>query len=448
METTLKKMLVALALPLAGCAAGDADIAAVRGFIRDNWQTTVQCHRQDTATLIGLPEPYTVPTAGAMFREMYYWDTFFTNEGLVRDGRLDLARGNTENLLSMVRRFGKVYNGSRTYYEARSQPPYLSMMVDRIYRETGDREWLARAVETLEAEYAFWMRERATPVGLNRYWSSASDELVAEFVVTGGKRLNTDFRTAGLSEGELRKLGLDFVAEAESGWDFNPRFDRRCGDFCPVDLNANLFLYEVNFARFARELGREEEAAGWVERARLRRERIMRYCYDPSRRQFYDYDYVNRRRSDVLSAAVFALLYAGAVTREYAPCIVEALGRLEYPCGIVACEDKPYPYAYQWSYPNSWPPTCFYAVEGLARYGYARQARRIARNWVRAVARTYRATGNLWEKYNARTGDTDVSDEYEMPAMLGWTAGTFICFSDYLAGMRVVEPLPERTIDY
>lgn len=84
----------------------------------------------------------------------------------------------------MVRRFGKVYNGSRTYYEARSQTPYLSMMVDRIYRLTGDKQWLADAYETLKEEYGFWMRERLTPTGLNRYGSSASDALVDEFLVT------------------------------------------------------------------------------------------------------------------------------------------------------------------------------------------------------------------------------------------------------------------------
>ena len=182
---------VALLLPLlAGCGAQtdrSPEIAAVRDFIHENWDSTIQYSPRDTTTLIGLPHPYTVPTAGAMFREMYYWDTFFTNEGLVRDGHAELAKNNTDNLLYMVRRFGKVYNGSRTYYEARSQQPYLSMMVDRVYRTTGDRDWLAGAYETLEQEYDFWMRERMTPVGLNCYGSSASDALVDEFLVTAGK---------------------------------------------------------------------------------------------------------------------------------------------------------------------------------------------------------------------------------------------------------------------
>lgn len=442
MKNTLFILSAAASLAFAGCRTQNDDVQAVRRFIRDNWHTTVQHCTADTATLIGLPSPYTVPTAGPMFREMYYWDTFFTNEGLIRDGHPELAKGNTDNLVYLVRRFGKVYNGSRTYYEARSQPPYLSMMVDRIYRSTGDREWLAAACETLKEEYAFWMRERLTPVGLNRYGSSAREELVDEFLATGGKRLGRDFFNEGRSPEQLRKLGLDLVAEAESGWDFNPRFDRRCTDFCPLDLNANLYQYEVNFARFARELGRDEEARQWLEKAARRRELLIEYCYDPSKKQFYDYDYVNSRRSDVLSGAVFALLYAGAVPQEYAPGIVRGLERLEFAYGIAACENKPYDYPYQWSYPNTWPPVCFYTVFGLARYGFDAEAERIASKWMKAVTKSFSATGNLWEKYNVETGTTEVSNEYEMPAMLGWTAGTFICLDDYLAGEMQPDPLP------
>lgn len=60
-------------------------------------------------------------------------------------------------------------------------------------------------------------------------------------------RLGSRFKTDGLSHQELLDVGSHYIAEAESGWDFNPRFQTRCMDFCPVDLNANLYLYEKNF---------------------------------------------------------------------------------------------------------------------------------------------------------------------------------------------------------
>src|SRR5882762_2475 len=41
------------------------------------------------SSLLPLPEPYVVP--GGRFRELYYWDSYFTMLGLVESGRHDLA---------------------------------------------------------------------------------------------------------------------------------------------------------------------------------------------------------------------------------------------------------------------------------------------------------------------------------------------------------------------
>ena len=352
----------------------------------------------------------------------------------MRDGRLDLAKNNTEDMLYLVDRYGYMPNGSRTWYLNRSQPPFLCMMVDRVFEETGDRKWLAGAFATLQKEYDFWMTQRITPVGLNRYSSSADDDLKQEFVTTGGRRLGTDFRDRGLSDAEILRLGAHFAAEAESGWDFNPRFERRCEDFCPVDLNANLYFYETLFARYALLTGDSAAAETWKKRAEKRRGLINRYCLGEDG-VYYDYDFVNGRRSTVVSGAVFSLLYAGIPDAEQARTLVEkALGRLEFEYGIAVCEDKPYEYDYQWSYPNTWPPVVYLAIRGLDTYGYRRDARRIAGKYVAMVVKTFGETRNLWEKYNVREGNINVSNEYDMPTMLGWSAGTFIYASDYLDG--------------
>ena len=69
---------------------------------------------------------------------------------------------------------------------------------------------------------------------------------------------------------------------------------------------------------------------------------------------------------------------------------------------------------------------------GLARYGYGKEAERIAVKWMKAVTESFKTTGNLWEKYNAVSGSTDVKDEYAMPgAFMGWTAGVYIFAFDY-----------------
>jgi alpha,alpha-trehalase len=65
-------------------------------------------------------------------------------------------------------------------------------------------------------------------------------------------------------------------------------------------------------------------------------------------------------------------------------------------------------------------------IQGLRNYGYEQDARRIAGEFVRVVSANFQATGDLWEKYNVVDGSIRVINEYDMPAMLGWTAGVFV----------------------
>lgn len=421
----MKRVLLLAALLVTACA--DPTPERVRDYIRTSWERTVRVNPEDDGTLIGLPCPYTVPSPEGMFQEMYYWDTYFTNEGLLADGLTELAKGNTTNLLALVDRYGFVPNGSRTWYLSRSQPPFLSLMVASVFHHTRDTFWLQGAYETLRKEYDFWMTRRMTPCGLNRYsGQDAPQWLIDEFVVTGGQRLAAEFTWEDQQEHDA--LGRHFTAEAESGWDFNPRFDRRCEDFCPVDLNALLYAFEGNMAEFSRTLGLDP--GPWEEAAQARKARMDALLWDGA--CYYDYDWVKGRRSDVLSAAIFTPLFTGMASQGQADGVADALGRLEFPYGLAVCEDKPYPYAYQWSYPNTWPPTTFMAVFGLDRYGHKEQARRLARKYIDLVCRSFKMTGKIWEKYDAVQGFSSPGEEYQTPEMLGWSAATYSCLYDYI----------------
>lgn len=413
-----------------------ASVSAVRAFINGSWQGTFRYHPDTEGDLIGLPHRYTVPTVDGVFQEMYYWDTYFTNEGLILDGHLDQAINNTENIAYLVDLYGRMPNGNRTWFENRSQPPYLAMMVDRLYHETGDRQWLRRLAPSVEREHRFWTTRRLTPCGLSRYSHEGTLADKLDMVETLRERLGPRFRdrAAQLSPAELAEVGAHHLAEAESGWDFTPRFAARCEDHCPVDLNANLLLYETTLARFADELGRPAAARDWLAAARRRKALLRRYCHDPRTGLYHDYDFVRQRRSVVCSAAVFSLLYAGAISRADAARLVPiALRRLEHPYGLAACARGAYDHAYQWSYPNSWAPLTLLACAGLARYGHDDAASRIAAKYLDAVSHNFAVTGNLWEKYNAVDGSILVGNEYEMPPMMGWTAGVFVWASELLA---------------
>src|SRR5437588_8441420 len=83
--------------------------------------------------LLYLPHAYVVP--GGRFNEMYGWDSYFIQRGLLRDGELQLARDMTDNFVYEIAHYGMILNANRTYFLSRSQPPFLTEMILGVYAE-------------------------------------------------------------------------------------------------------------------------------------------------------------------------------------------------------------------------------------------------------------------------------------------------------------------------
>ncbi len=81
----------------------------------------VQAVEGDSA--LPLDKPFVVP--GGRFREIYYWDSYFTMLGLAADGRQDAVENMVDDFGGLIDRYGHIPNGARTYYLSRSQPPFL-----------------------------------------------------------------------------------------------------------------------------------------------------------------------------------------------------------------------------------------------------------------------------------------------------------------------------------
>ena len=60
--------------------------------------------------LLYLENKYVVP--GGRFNEMYGWDSYFIIRGLVRDGRIDLAKGMVENFFFEIEHYGALLNAT------------------------------------------------------------------------------------------------------------------------------------------------------------------------------------------------------------------------------------------------------------------------------------------------------------------------------------------------
>jgi len=392
----------------------------IKEYVDKNLPLSIRYTPEDKGNLLGLPKPYIVPCVADLFQEMYYWDTYFANTGLIIRGDVEQAKNNVDNLLHLLNRFGFVLNGNNTYYIYNSQPPFLAQMIREVYDETGDKQWLSKVYETLKKEHKFWQEKRMTECGLNRY---CCEELPENEVEGCSQAIigRLGFRPEGKTD---KELAYAYRTAGESGWDLTPRLTWEGYDYAALDLNVLLYNQEKQLSYFAEELGNNEDALIWqkhfVERAKKMREYLK-----GEDGLFYDYNVNRREVNGIFSVASFYPLFFNMATEQEAKAAVAALSRLEMEHGVATCEKCDTQGTYQWAYPNGWPSMQRIMVEGLLNYGYVEEAKRIARKYVEVVETNYVQTGHLWEKYNVVDGSVRVVNEYDMPAMLGWTFGTY-----------------------
>lgn len=103
--------------------SGDQAIDNAFAYTEQTWKTLLRRTKPKEGGSL-LPAPYPILVPAGRFQEQYYWDTYFAIKGLLATGRLPLAQMQVENMLSYVRRYGRVPNGGRDYFLSRSQPPF------------------------------------------------------------------------------------------------------------------------------------------------------------------------------------------------------------------------------------------------------------------------------------------------------------------------------------
>lgn len=385
------------------------------------------------ASLLPLPRPYVVP--GGRFRELYYWDSYFTMLGLVESGRRDLVADMVADFADLIDAYGDVPNGTRSYYLTRSQPPFFFAMVG-LLSPADPAAAFARYLPQLRNEYAFWMEgaadltaggahRRVVALGdgaiLNRYWDDSDaprDESYREDVaVAQGAR-------------EPRRLYREIRAAAESGWDFSSRWfadQQTLGaidttEIIPVDLNALMFGLENAIRVGCERAGDQRCAEDYARRALARRVAIDRFLWDEGRGAYLDYRWTLQRRIDAVSAATLYPLFTDAASPPQAAAVARAArAELLKRGGLVA---TPRVTGQQWDAPNGWAPLQWIAVAGLDRYGERLLAEEIACRWMVNVSGVYRQTGKLLEKYDVIATDRPGGGgEYPTQDGFGWTNG-------------------------
>lgn len=424
---------------------------SLNAYISALWPTLTRAPDsfKNNSTLLALHHAYIIP--GGRFREIYYWDSYFTALGLKQSGHTDLIQSMVLNFIELQDTLGCIPNGNRSYYYSRSQPPVLALMVELCLEsvEKVDSAFIRRCLDGMEKEHSFWMHgeEQLKDVGnafdrvvkmpcgasLNRYWDNLATprsesywedvELAAEFPPQQRPEFYRNIRAA-----------------CESGWDFSSRWladeselsSIQTTQIVPVDLNCLLYRLETTLSKYHKILNHETQAAAFQTRAMNRKEAINRYFWSAQKHFYYDYHFGQQKTLAVRSLAAALPLFVNIASEEQATSVKNSFSaHFLTDGGLVTTLNNT---AQQWDSPNGWAPLQWFSVMGLRNYGYFADADDIMQRWLKTVDLQFKKSGNIMEKYNVRALDSLADGgEYEVQHGFGWTNGVTLAFYELLS---------------
>lgn len=391
------------------------------------------------STLIPLPNSYVVP--GGRFREVYYWDSFFTILGLAASDRMDLVKNMIDNFAFLTDQLEFIPNGNRTYYRGRSQPPFFSSMVMHLAEIEGEEKAVAY-LNHLEKEYEFWMdgseglttenpaQNRVVMVEpgvlLNRYWDNYAEPRPESYV--------EDYKLAqGFPPGERPDVYRNLRAAAESGWDFSSRWftdgesldSIATIDILPVDLNCLLYHLEGSIALLNGHLGNMVISEDFQQKAWKRKNAINKYFWNNEEGFFFDYNFRQGKKTNVHSLAGSYPLYFQIAESDQVEKVAEMIReKFLLDGGVVTTLNNT---SQQWDYPNGWAPLQWITIRGLMNYGVDTLAEDISDRWLNLNRKVYERTGKMMEKYNVADISLEAGGgEYPLQDGFGWTNGVAI----------------------
>ncbi len=408
-------------------------------------------------SLLALPYPYVVP--GGRFREVYYWDSYFTMLGLKASGETALIENMVKNFDYLIFNFGHIPNGNRTYYLSRSQPPFFCMMVELLAGIKGNSVY-KKYLPSMMKEYAYWMAGADTVKKgeavkhvvklndgaiLNRYWDEneipRQESYKQDYETADTAALELAMLIKVSSEEKLKEIldkrradaCRDLRAGAESGWDFSSRWfadpnklsSIQTTKIVPVDLNCLLYNMEAIIAKALKLNKKTRASQQYSKKATVRKAAILKYCWSKEKRFFFDYNIALSNQTENITAAGMFPLFVKIATPAQATAVAKTVqSTLLKDGGIVTTTSNS---GQQWDAPNGWAPLQWVSVVGLKIYNHPALAKTITQRWLALVEKVYANTGKLMEKYNVEDLSKEAGGgEYPAQDGFGWTNGVYL----------------------
>ncbi len=383
------------------------------------------------SSLLPLPNAYIVP--GGRFREIYYWDTYFTMLGLQASDDYEMIENMIKNFAFMIQQYGHIPNGNRSYFLSRSQPPFFSLMLDLLAEKKGTMVY-AEYQLALQREYDYWMDKTAPtrhvvkmPDGalLNRYYD--------QDIVPRQESFYEDSILAASFPGNKAELYRNLRSCAESGWDFSSRWladgmqlsTIQVTDLVPVDLNSLLYHLELTLAKAYKETGNLLQSNYYKKIAARRKAAVNRYCWSAKEGWYFDYNIKEKAISKEMTIAGMSPFFLQLASEENAASAAKIVqAHFEKAGGVTATLKNT---GQQWDAPNGWAPLQWITIQGLENYNQKTLAKEIALRWIDLNVKVYKNTGKLMEKYNVV--DTHIEaggGEYPSQDGFGWTNGVLL----------------------
>ncbi|CAF0707031.1 unnamed protein product [Brachionus calyciflorus] len=410
-----------------------------------------------------LPMKHSFIVPGGRFIEMYYWDTYWTIEGLLVCDMFKTAREMIENFIHFIDLYGFIPNGSRIYYLNRSQPPYFSQIVFKYFEYTQNSQLLSQddkleiknfvlneALVYMIKEYEFWMKEKIVEIEiddhvyrLNIFKANTNRPRPESYF----EDINT---ASGLSSEKEKEILYQHLASgAESGHDFTSRWFRdpmkihtiETSDIIPVDLNAILYKTELIISKLSYLKGNLDIAKLFKRNSIERRLSINKVLWSEQNKMWTDFNLKTKTsQSEHFYLSNLSPLWFGLRPPNHISELDLINMHIKKP--IEEYNGLPYSFVYsneQWDFPNVWAPYQLSLTEFLHKHD-KKLSLQLASKFFNSLFTGWKMNNTFFEKYNAlNSGKRGAGGEYEVQSGFGWTNGV---------ALKLIEIFQDKILDY
>lgn len=383
-------------------------------YIENYWDSNQRKPHDDESGLIPTRLPYLV--SGGKFEEYEYQSMYFSICGLMATQKDSMAMGLMLNSIQFIQDFDKVPAGNRSYMLSRSSQPFLSLSLEKIFKN--DPKGLLKYLANLTKEYQYWMssenKEEALAQTEAKKMSSAfkkvvfleNDHILNRYNDSTNRPRPEAYSTDKKWAAANKTTYQDIRASDEANWTFSNRWRGTSGftptQILPVDLNALLYHYETTLAKAYDLKGEPNYANSFKALAAKRKEVFNKTFWNEEKGYFFDYDFKTKTQLNKMTLAGIYPLITGLASNAQATKIAQNIEKYFLkPGGLSNIADEE----------TGSAGLQMVTIQGLEKYGFKELASKIKARWLANNTQYFAKTNKIEEHLLVSNNGTQVGVE-------------------------------------